>query len=180
MSQDLYKLAVDQLQRGMDWQQNSWKLWQDDTKFGLGDSDNMYQWPEAVLNDRASTDKPCLTLNKVDQHCLNIINDSKQNKSSITITPVGNDATADAANVWSSIFRYIEYISNASTAYDLATEHQVYGGFGYWRIITEYADENSFDQDIKIKRVINPLQVVLDPGAREADKSDGKFASLLS
>lgn len=179
MSKSLFEIAKSQLQRGLDWEGKARRLWLEDYKFGTADSDNMYQWPEAILNDRNSADKPCLTNNKVDQHCLVVINESKQNKTSIAVRPVGNDATAAAANVWASAFRHIEYVSNASAAYDLATEHQVYGGFGYWRIVTEYVDESSFDQQILIKRVNNPLQVILDPAAKEADKSDAKFGFIF-
>jgi hypothetical protein len=179
MSEDLFKIAKNQLDRVLDWENHTRKLWRDDFRFGIADSDNMYQWPEGVLNDRASSDKPCLTINKTDQHCLSIINDSKQNKTSVVFRPVGNDATTASANVWSSVFRHIEYTSNASTAYDLATEHQVYGGFGYWRVITDYEDETSFNQQILIRRILNPLQVALDPSAKEADKSDGRFGFIF-
>jgi hypothetical protein len=60
-----------------------------DYKFAHGDSINMYQWDSWVVGDRAIPDRPCLTINKTMQHCLQIINDGKQNKPGVNIRPVG-------------------------------------------------------------------------------------------
>ena len=50
------------------------------------------------------------------------------------------------------IIKNIEAVSHAKTAYDTAFDHSVGHGRGYWRIITEYSSDDSFDQDIKIKQ----------------------------
>ncbi|MEZ1594998.1 portal protein, partial [Pseudomonas aeruginosa] len=69
--------------------------------------------------------------------------------------------------------------SNAQDAYDTALEHQVQGGVGYWRVVTDYVDDESFDQDIFIKRVRDPLCVLIDPDAKEADASDAKWGFVF-
>jgi hypothetical protein len=72
------------------------------------------------------------------QHCLQIINDGKQNKPGVNIRPVGDTASYEAAQIFQEVIRHIEYISNAENVYDNASEFQVYAGIGYWRIITDY------------------------------------------
>src|SRR6202042_518249 len=109
------------------------KLFIEDLKFVNGDSDNNYQWPDAIRQYRSNTQSPspCLTINKVEKHCDMIINDGKQNKAGVSIRPVGDEATFDAAQVFEDLVRHIEYISNAVAAYDKASEFQVQAGVGY-------------------------------------------------
>ena len=52
---------------------------------------------------------------------------------------------------------------------------RIYGGWGYWRLATDYVDGRSFDQEIFIRRERNPLQIYLDPDIEEFDGSDAKF-----
>jgi len=156
----------------------------EDVKFCNGDPDNLYQWDSAIRNARGYgtiDERPCLTINKTRQHCLNIINDAKQNKPSVKVKPVGNEATYEAAQVYEGIIRHIEYISNAQAAYDTATTFQVQGGIGWWRLTTDYPDynDNSFDQEIFIRRIKDPLTVYLDPDIKEADGSDARYGFVF-
>ncbi len=156
----------------------------EDIKFANGDADNLYQWDETTRTARGYgtiDERPCLTINKVRQHNLNIINDAKQNKPSVKVKPVGNGATFEAAQVYEGICRHIEYISNAQAAYDTATTFQVQGGIGWIRLTTDYPDYNdqSFDQEIFIRRVKDPLTVYLDPDIKEADGSDAKYGFVF-
>jgi len=150
-----------------------------DNKFAEGDAYNGYQWPDNIRQGRMQSNRPCLTINKVRQHNLQILNDSKQNKPEIRVSPTGNGATYDAAQAWQQLIRRIEYQSNASVAYQTAAEFQVKAGFGYWRVLTEYADTDSFDQDIFIRRIENPLNVYLDPDIKEFDGSDARFGFVF-
>jgi hypothetical protein len=151
-----------------------------DYKFAHGDSVNMYQWDSWVVGDRVTNSRPCLTINKTMQHCLQIINDGKQNKPGVTIRPVGDTASYEAAQIYQEVIRHIEYNSNAENVYDNASEFQVYGGIGYWRIVTDYISDKSFDQDIYIKRIKNPRSVYLDPNINEIDGSDANFGFIFS
>jgi hypothetical protein len=162
-----------------DWESNARKLWLDDIKFANADSDNGYQWPNAIRRNRDVEEKPCLTINKARQHALQIINDAKKNKPAIKLMATGNGATKESADCLSSLVRYIEYHSKASVAYDTATEFQVTGGIGYLRVATDYTDDNNFDQDIYIRRVSDPLTIFLDPAAKELDKSDMRYAFVF-
>lgn len=150
-----------------------------DLKFVNGDAYNHWQWPDEVRSARDGQERPCLTVNKTRQHCLQIINDARQNKTSLKVKPVGGAASYDAAQVFEGLVRRIEYLSNADAIYSLATTHQVHGGIGYWRVVTDWAGADSFDQEIFLKPVVDPLTVFLDPDIQEADGSDARFGLVF-
>lgn len=155
------------------------KRFVEDVRFANGDADNGWQWDEAMSQRRKMMGRPCLTINKVRQHCLQIINDAKQNKPSVKVLPIDGNADVQIAKILDGIIRHIEYNSHAEIAYDTATEFAVQGGIGYWRIVTEYAHDGSFDQEIFIRRVKNPQSVYLDPDIQSGDGADAKFGFVF-
>lgn len=175
---DLISEAKENFKAARDWEGEFNNLFTADLKFVRADSDNGYQWPDTLRNSRQSDRKPCLTINKTRQQCLMIINDIKESLPSIKIRAVGGEASYDSAQVYEGMARHIEYQSNAVDAYKTATEFQVWTGIGYWRVVTEYADNESFDQEIFIRRIRNPQSVTLDPNIKEVDGSDAKFGFI--
>lgn len=160
--------------------ESTWRIrFLNDWRFANGDSDNGYQWPNAIRQARGMDDRPCLTMNITRQHNLQIVNEARRNKSAIKIVPLGNGATADAAQVYSQIIRHIEYQSEASMAYTLARKYQVAGGIGWWRLTTDYAGPDTDDQEIKILPVLDPLSIYIDPDAKSPVKSDSKFGFVF-
>lgn len=152
------------------------KRWVADLRFANGDPDNGFQWDEALKNSREKDPnggRPCLTINKVKQHNRQITNDARQNKPSIRVSPVDDKADPKTAEILNGLIRHIEKNSGADTAYDTAVEFAVDAGLGYWRITTDYAADDSFEQEIYIKAVPNPLNVYLGHHV-EADGSDAK------
>jgi hypothetical protein len=156
----------------------------EDIKFANGDADNLYQWDANTRQARGygtADERPCLTINQVRQFNLNIVNDAKQNKPSVKVKAMGGGASYDSAQVYESVIKHIEYISNAQAAYDTATTFQVQGGIGWLRLATDYPDydDKSFDQEIYIRRVKDPLTIYLDPDIRELDGSDARFGFVF-
>src|SRR6185503_11096879 len=64
--------------------------------------------------------------------------------------------------------------------YDTALDFAVTGGFGYFRINTRYADDDTFDQDLAIERVANPFSIYGDPEGTAADSSDWNSAFVVN
>jgi hypothetical protein len=174
---DILYEARERFRRVMDWEGQFRAQFNDDLKFVNGDSDNHWQWPATMYSDRG--DKPSLTVNKTRQHCLQIVNDAKQNKPQIRINPVSDEATKASADVYEGVVRHIEYMSNASVAYDTATTHQVHGGIGWWRVVTEYEEDGSMEQGCRIQRVRDAMSVYLDPDIQEADGADARWAFVV-
>lgn len=168
--------AKERFKQCSDWENDTRENFRYDKRFDSGDSTNMRQWPDTMLGSQGNpTGKPRLTTNKLHQHVLQVTNDARQNKPAISIKPVSNGATFKASEVLEGIVRHIEYISNATEAYDNATNDQVVGGIGWWRVVTDYANDESFDQEIFIRRIPDALSVYLDPDIKQFDGSDARF-----
>lgn len=145
----------------------------DDIKFAAGSPDNGWQWPEDVLNARMKDPngaRPTLTINKLIQHIKLVTNEQRKNKPMGKVLPVDDKGDPEVAEVLNGIIRHIEVASHADVAYDTACENQVTIGEGYWRILTDFCDEHSVDeQDIRIAAVKNSFSVYLDPDALKRD-----------
>src|SRR6185295_5577020 len=161
-----------------DWEAQARVYFNYDYKFANADSNNMFQWDNWVVWDRITLQRPCLTINKTMQHCLQIINDGKQNKPGVNIRPVGDEASFEAAQVFQEVTRHIEYISSAENVYDNAAVYQVTAGWGYWRVTVEKIN-GTFDKEIYIRRIKDPRNVYLDPNINEVDGSDAWFGFIF-
>jgi hypothetical protein len=133
------------------------------------------QWPLHVRKQRELEGRPCLTINRMPAFARQVVNDARQNKPAIRVRPADSEADPDTANIYNGLIRNIEQSSNADVAYDTALESAVYTGFGYFRLSTDYAHEDTFDLDIKIERIANPLTVYADPTSTAPDASDWRF-----
>lgn len=149
------------------WSQDR-KRYTDDTKFASG-----HQWHENDLTERKG--RPSLVVDKLSQYIRQIVNDARQNRPGIKVSPVDGQGDVEAAKVFQGIIRHVEDRSNADIAYDTSLECAVRGGMGFLRVLTEYVDDGTFNQDLCIKRVRNPLTVWLDPDCQEPDGSDARY-----
>ena len=147
----------------------------DDLRFArLGE-----QWPEKVRRDRELDGRPCLTINRLPAFIRQVVNDARLNKPAIVCHPVDDGADPQTAEIFNGLIRHIEQSSDAEVAYDTALDFAVTCGFGYFRINTRYARDDSFEQDIVIERVADPFSVYGDPDSTAADSSDWNTAFVL-
>src|SRR5271165_4349573 len=171
--------AKRRFQRCSEWEAPSRERFIEDIKFEHGDSDNGYQWPNAIRRSRDVDAKPCLTMNIIRQHNLQITNECLQNKIEVTVVPSGGGATYEAAQVYKDVISNIQYSSQAQDAYKLARAFQVGGGIGWWRLVTQYCGTDTFDQECSIMPVNDPLSVYGDPDAKQPNGSDMRFAFVF-
>ena len=156
----------------------------DDLRFLAGSPDNNWQWPADVLANRSGNNgqslnaRPTLTVNMLPQHVLQVTNDMRQNAATAKVVPVSNGADVKVAEMLNGVIRHIEYMSNADIAYQTAQFNQVSYGEGYVRILTDYCDEKSFEQDIFIERVRNSFSVYIDPEIQDPCGADAKWAII--
>jgi hypothetical protein len=141
----------------------------DDLKFSSGD-----QWPVEVQNSRNLEARPCLTINKLDGFIRQVCNQQRQARPRMKAHSMNSAANAKVADILTGIFKHIEVNSDADTAYDTAFEFAVRMGWGYWRVVTDYVREDSFDQEIYIKPIQNPFTVYFDPNSQMPDGSDAE------
>lgn len=154
----------------------------DDRKFVAASPDNKWQWDNLALatrtTDGSSSARPALTVNLMPQHVYQVTNDQKQNRPAGKVLPVDDKADPKTAEVFNGIIRHIEVSSNVDIALDSACKSQVEEGEGFFRIVAEYADTDSFDQELKFKRIKDPFSVKMDPDIQDPTGADAKFCFI--
>jgi hypothetical protein len=150
------------------------KLAKEDMEFYSGD-----QWPLDVERGRLLDKRPCLTINRLPQFCHQVSNQMRQDKPAPKVSPVDDQADPQTAEVIQGLIRHIEQQSKADSVRSYAGFYAVVAGRGYYRILTEYTDPFSFDQEIYIRRIKNPATVYMDSSAQQADYSDARWAFVV-
>ena len=137
----------------------------DDLAFVAGD-----HWDQRTKESRAREGRPCLTSNKLPSMLRQVTNSNRRNIPSIIVHPATSDAKArKRADVLQGAIRHVEYASQASVAYDTAVSSAAHIGKGFFRVVTEYEKEDSFDQVIAFKRIRNAFTVYADPADSTLD-----------
>jgi hypothetical protein len=132
----------------------------EDLEFAYGGDDK--QWNAEAKEARKG--RPMLTINKLPKFIRQVTGDQRQNRPSCKVRPVDSQADPQIAKILEGHIRNIEYNSNAGFSYDNGFKQAVAGGYpGWWRIDTEYAEDDTFDQDIVINPVHNQFTVYPDP-----------------
>ena len=98
----------------------------------------------------------------------------------IDVLPAGGDATKLVARTYGGMIRNIENVSEARAIYDEAGARSREVGIAGWRVVTDWIDDDAFDQDILVRRINNFIdRVWFDPNAEEPSKSDAKWCVIL-
>ena len=137
------------------------------------------QWEEGEPEQRRAVGRPALVINKLPPFVDQITNEQRKNHPGVKVSPVGGGADQATAEVYEGIIRHIEYRSQADVAYDTAFDYAVSSSFGSWRYTTEYADDRSTRQEIKVTRIADPATVMFDPDAQEVDCSDAMWCFVF-
>lgn len=145
----------------------------DDVRFRAGGE---YQWTAEALRARKSREnpRPIVTWNLLPVFIQSVVNDGRQQKPAIEVIPLDGGDPKTAELIQDRI-RHIEYESNADVAYDTSSDQQIGSGFGFYRVTTKYAGVKSTRQIPRIVPIEDQFSVLLDPAAKEYDKSDADW-----
>ncbi len=135
------------------------------------------QWDKDIQDDREGNDRVMVTINKLKKLINLEIGKNRQNRFKPKIQGVDSKAKPETAKIFNGIIRNIEQQSNADIVYDTAYKYALAGGFGYFRVITQF-EEGEFTQEIRLKRVKNPHSVSFDPNASEFNYSDAGYCFI--
>ena len=140
---------------------------------------NNEQWTLAERKRRSDRDRPCLTINMLPKYIRQVVGDLLHNTPSIKFIPADSQADANLALIRQGIVSSIQYNSDAESIYDYATNMFVTCGYGAWRVLTQYTDDNPFTQEIRLELIRNPFLVYLDPTAKSKSGIDAKWGFVL-
>lgn len=135
------------------------------------------QWDEQLVNIAKLKKEPTLQVNRLPQFVKQIENELRQRDMAITVAATDQEGSDETANIFTGIIRGIEHRSNAKAHYIHAAGENgaLVPGIGYLKVEVDYADNQGFNQDIKITSVKNPMMVICDPTVLEPDFSDANY-----
>ena len=128
------------------------------------------QWDEDATRKRK--DRPRYTINRIAGAIAQLIGDRRQNRTDIKVRPVSGGADQDMAKIYNGLIRNIEGLSKAENAYDNAFDELITGGYGGWRVLTEFSDDDVFEQDIRIHALDSASTSLFFGPAKHYDKRD--------
>lgn len=171
---DFLETAKDRLKTAIDGDRHNREQAIEDLKFLNGE-----QWDETEKTRRKNKNRPALTVNLLRKYKKQLVGEQRQNRPRIKIRPVDSKADPKIAKIREGIIANINYLSNFDNILDQAYGQVVSCGYGAWRILTRYTEENPFLQEIYKEPIPNPFLVYWDPGAKNYDKSDAKWCFVL-
>jgi Phage P22-like portal protein len=145
----------------------------DDQRFAHGE-----QWHPMLL--QARKDRQCLVIDRSGTPLRQIVNEGRQTRLGIVVSPAGGGATAETAKVIKGLIRNIEQQSSSDIAYTTARTNAVNLGRGYVRILPVYADDFSFEQELRIVPIRNVFSCRMDPRHVMPDGSDANWFFVVT
>lgn len=130
------------------------------------------QWEGDAIVKRKAQGKPTLEINISRAYVQQQINTMRQNRPQAKVVPVDSGADPEVAKVLEGLIKDVEESSNFEDALDTAAANQVHAAVGFYRIVTDYINEKSFNQEPRFKPVENPQAVLIDPLSKALDGSD--------
>lgn len=158
---DQHALALKRYESALEADRDNRREAEEDLRFLLG-----WQWDEAAAKARRDEGRPVLTVNRLPQFQRQIANDIRMSKPAIKIGPSDDATDADKAEVIEGLVRAIERASDAQSAYYLGADSQVACGIGHWRVTTDYINDDSLDQEIRIEPIEDGLGVIWGPAIK--------------
>jgi len=139
------------------------------------------QWEGAL--EKQFENKPRFEINKIHLSVIRIINEYRNNRIDVQFVGKDNKDSEALADTCAGMFRADEQDSNSQEAYDNAFEEAVGGGFGAWRLVTAYEDDENLEDETQRIR-FEPIYdadscVFFDLDAKKQDKSDAKYAFVI-
>ena len=170
----ILRLASKRLQRAVDADSHNRSSAIEDLKFLNGE-----QWDEKELKLRKRRRRPALQINLLPKYVDQIVGEERLNRPRVKIRPVDSKADPALARIREGIIRNVEYLSRAEQIYDQAFEMAASCGYGAWRILTRYTEENPFIQEIYLEAIKNPFLVYIDPDCKDETFADAKYGFVL-
>ena len=132
------------------------------------------QWLEDESKLFERYNKIPLEVNKLGVLYNHIIGDQIQNTPNLQISP-DEDVPVETANTRAALIKNITLNSDTKTIFQRAFGQAVVGGFGAWRIGTEYLNDESFEQEPKFYGFDDPNMCYWDLSAQHVTKVDGMY-----
>lgn len=136
------------------------------------------QWDDDTETAREALGKPTLTINRLVAFVGQLAGNRRLNSVVARVLP---DASGDkqVAEIREGLIRNIQKVCKAGRVYDRTYQNLVTCGVGNFQISLDFADDDVFEQDIKIVGINNPLSVVWDHESVDPTGADAKHVFVV-
>ncbi len=135
------------------------------------------QWLDEEARVFETYKKIPLTFNKTAPLINHLLGEQRQNTPSLQVVPEEN-VPEEVAEVREALVKDISLNSDAKVVYQIAFQCAIAGGYGAFYVDTEYENDYSFNQVIRIKKEQMPTRCYWDVGAMSPTKTDGLHAGF--
>ena len=170
---ELLQTIRERFQEGSDADRENRDAGKQDLEFLAGD-----QWDPIIKELRSRQGRPCLMINRLPAFVAQVVGDIRINRPAIKVRPA-EDGDEKVAETRQGLIRAIEHDSGAQDIYADAGMYQTICGVGNFRVGLEYAREDAWDQDIRIRAIDDPFAVVWDPLSIEPTGKDAKWCFIV-
>jgi hypothetical protein len=167
MSDESFSDALKDFQAHYEAEKDNREPAEEDNRFCASD-----QWDDQIRQQRQTDLRPVLTIDKTGQYVRQVSGDWRKASPTVEVIPDDDDASPEIANIFDGMIRQIEYKSLAAQVYSWGLECAARCGIGHWRLGTRYAEGDTFDQEVYVERIVDPLSVTWDAAAIKLDRSD--------
>jgi len=119
-----------------------------------------------------------LTVNLLNPFLRQITAEARQANPAINVIPNG-DGDEDIADARGGLIRAIEQASDSERVYQNGLWYAAAAGEGYILLDTEYCDEETFDQDLRLRGVPNPEMILIDPLHEDLTGEDADWGFVV-
>lgn len=130
-------------------------------------------WPEKLKADREKVGLPCLTIHHGIVHRDGVAGELLQDMPAGKFRGFDSDNDPKMAEIGTSLLRRIEANSNVEDIDAETVKMALLSGYPAWQVVYhDYADTNTFNQEIFIKFIQHQYSVYLDPNMTALDKPE--------
>lgn len=138
------------------------------------------QWWEEEKTKRQASQRPAMVDNRLKPAVDQIEGDIRMNPPGPECHPVGgSEDNSNLCDIVEGMIREVEFRSNAQLSYAVAGKYSAASGNACLELCTEYEDERSDDQRLRIEAIEDPHCVFFDPASRKFARTDASWAGKL-
>lgn len=136
------------------------------------------QWPSTIKSERVNNDRPCLTLDHLNQYVRHVVNVGMMQSRDVRVLAMSGEADDKVGEILAGMVRQITQTSTAKVAYETGLRHACQVGFGYWRVKVQPIPNTEL-VEITVRKIKEPRMVLMDPFCDYPDGRDSVAAFVL-
>lgn len=137
------------------------------------------QWPATIKAERVAADRPCLTLDHLNQYVRHVINVGLIQSRDVRVLAMSGEADDKVGELLAGMIRQITQTSTAKVAYETGLRHACQVGFGYWRVKVQPIVGTNL-MEITVRKIREPRMVIMDPFCEYPDGRDANFGFIMT